>query len=423
MLFGYIAIVILHITNINSKDKYYQFPFTIGQKSTSFTEMVKTTLKTDVCFGTPSQCQIIEFDSNTYMMYVLNSSSPNVTFDNPYNSFKSSSFVLQDTQELNFRKQAVKKGFISSDIIKADNFELNATMVLGTDIQVLNCRGAIGLQKEGSETQVPSLLTQLEKQKKIYELEIGIEFSSSTSGVITFGGAPQNTPLLFQTSFSTETLFPAYIITGSKVIIDPKSKKPQNGLFNLDVTYSYIEAPFRAMNVITKTYRLRDSMCQEIKERFDKEIKSISRIYYYYICSKEFVEKYIGTYHDFVVQFNREGSDLLILDKKDLFTEYNSTHKLFTLIIKDGDSDSYDWKLGHSILRNYKLVYNIEDMIIKFYSNDKVNENSSVVLVIISLLLFASFSMIIIIRSNIIKAKHKLSGLLNKHIDFAYPMI
>lgn len=397
----------------------------IKKNSTIFEDTLYPKLLTQLSFGTPLQSFTMCINTGSPFTWVINGNEItnqsliiNRTVFNP----KASSSLSTSNEAILFWEDQLIFGKMHSDTIQLTSSKTiqSIEFILATNFRDLkDCNGILGLQYNKLRFKYNTLLHQLYLKGLIESNQFSIQyFNNINEGRLILGDdnslhlLPQeerniycnvikdNLIAMWYCRIKGITIYPHQYLISKETII---SINPSFGLiigpgFFKDVINNKILNKHIANGNCNEEFYVYNSIDLNFDDYF------YNKRFYSFLCNKQ---ANVSLHDQFKLSFDfgkeMYSTNRLDINEEDMFIDYNSTHKMFTILI---DASLYSmkvapWIIGGHVLQKYKLIFNNDDNVIWFIeannslmlSSSEPNANRSTIrfITILSLVCFLLF--------------------------------
>ena len=408
------SVIYLNFSSFNSNN--------LTTKKEIISKILDTNMNTEICIGSPKQCQNFLIDINFYPFFIVSKDAKDIrNISNKFDRNLSKTYSFLDSNESkHFYSPYFQYGVESSDLIHVTSIENEEILMNETNFLLVNelasyenvlkkyehFSGMIGLGVFDYNEYTCcfrvnlGFIFSLKKGKIVENNNFFFKFDKNNDevGKLFFGEKPHN---LFPDEYKFERYVEKhasnYFITIHWVI------EVDNVYFGFGKFVNFTYCLFDVQNGMI----LADGYFKEIVDDkfFGEEFKKgncqfeIIDDYIYYYCNKK---ANLKNFYD-VKFYSHDYNYTFVFTKDDLFYTYENTKYFLIYFPNSKESKSNNWILGKVFLKKYLFVFNSDSKTIGFYKEEnnlnKIKNKNSILLVIlicISIVLLISLNYIII---------------------------
>ena len=402
------------------------------------------------------QIQFYKFDKNTipninqflYLSIVINSLfgipfypiKLCLNWDSPYTWIKEKRYNTLISEYFGYRANekgesliyddALQTGFSVYDVLSfknlkkkdQDNVEIMKILYFYLAKNFLdmetNCDGVMGMKFDHVNKSYKTVIDQLKENKVISTSQYSIEYNSSNQGYITLNET-NNEDYIFECNIVDDYALSQWYSRINSIVI--------NGDNIMDSPFTLVKIS-SSFGMIMISSKMKDKVINKLipdkelctENKIDINANSIEQHYLYLICDNSIIQK-TKKNNKIEIHFQTEKDDrnIISFDNSDLFLKFNTTHVLFSIVFDISEMLKFhDMIIGEVILKKYKVNYNKDNYLIRFYPIEGSSKSSFVLKFFITLLSFMIlFAFAYYLRKKFFIVKGRKKQLKNTDID------
>ena len=299
-----------------------------------------------------------------YFMYDTKTKGELIIYDDTL----SSGYSVYDV--ISFKKEIVKDPKKEDDkyVMKIIKF------FLGTQyIEMQHCSGVIGLRFNHINKLYQTFTQQVKENNVTSVNEFSIVYTNNEEGYLIFDNSINTNEYLFKCDIVDDKALSQWYsriysleLNGNNILKSPLSLVKIQSSFGLVMGPSKLKE--KVINGLIENFEKHCIEYTTLTSDIQSDQFYISKDYEYYLCTNDIEREDMN---ELVFYFNTERRErnTIRVSKEDVFTVYNSTHKLFNIAFDNSPGIKlHDWIIGDIILRKYRVNYNVDELSISFYS-------------------------------------------------------
>lgn len=283
------------------------------------------------------------------------------------------------------------------------------------------CDGVMGMKFDHVNKSYKTVIDQLKENNVIQTSQYSIEYNSSNEGYITLNET-NDEDYIFECNIINDPALAQWYSRVDGVTING------DNILDSPMTLAKISSSF---GMIMMSSKMKDKIINKLIP--DKELcsenkvvinpNSIEQHYLFLICDNSILQKSKNKNKiEMHFQTVKDDRNIISFNDSDLFLEFNSTHVLFSIVFDVSELlKFYSIVIGEVILKKYKVNYNKDKNLVRFYSLEGSSKSSFIVkFFIILFFIFAFFAAAYYLRKKFFNEKGRKKKLKNTDIDLVY---